>query len=153
MKKESMDAHGLAHAKWNCKYHIVLAPHDRRKVFFKEKRLETREILRRLCRWQGVERIEGDVCRAPIYMLVSIPSKMNSSGFMGYLKGKRVLPIFPKWGNTFAYRNREFRCKGYYAHTVGKNAKAIKEYIADRLKSDRDRIGMFDPRDPWMGSK
>ena len=37
--------------------------------------------------------------------------------------------IFQKFGNMkFAYRNREFWCKGYYVDTVGKNTKAIKEY-------------------------
>ena len=55
----------------------------------------------------------------------------------------------------FAYRNREFWCKGYYDDTVGKNTKAIKEYIADQLKRDQesDQLAMFDPRDPFMGSK
>ena len=89
-------------------------------------------------------------------MLVSIPPKMSVSGFMGYLKGKSALLIFQKWGNMkFAYRNREFWCKGYYVDTVGKNTKAIKEYIAGQLKSDResDQLSMFDPRDPFMGSK
>ena len=53
------------------------------------------------------------------------------------------------------YRNREFWCKGYYVDTVGKNTKAIKEYIAQQLKHDResDQLAMFDPRDPFMGSK
>ena len=43
----------------------------------------------------------------------------------------------------------------YYVDTVGKNTKAIKEYIADQLKRDQDsdQISMFDPRDPFMGSK
>ena len=89
-------------------------------------------------------------------MLVSIPPKMSVLGFMGYLKGKSALLIFQKWGNMkFAYRNREFWCKGYYVDTVGKNTKAIKEYIAGQLKSDResDQLSMFDPRDPFMGSK
>ena len=59
------------------------------------------------------------------------PTKMSVLGFMGYLKGKSTLLIFQKWGNMkFAYRNREFWCKGYYVDTVGKNTKAIKEYIA-----------------------
>ena len=48
-----------------------------------------------------------------------------------------------------------FWCKGYYVDTVGKNTKAIKEYIADQLKRDQesDQLAMFDPRDPFMGSK
>ena len=89
-------------------------------------------------------------------MLVRIPPKMSVSGFKGYLKGKSSLQIFQKWGNMkFAYRNREFWCKGYYVDTVGKNTKAIKEYIENQLKADResDQMSLFDPRDPFTGSK
>lgn len=89
-------------------------------------------------------------------MPVSIPPKMSVSGFMGHLKGKSSLRIFQKLGNMkFAYRNREFWCKGYYVDTVGKNTKAIKEYIENQLKVDKesDQISMFDPRDPFTGSK
>ena len=156
MKKETIDTNSLAHSKWNCKYHIVFAPKYRRKVFYEEKRLEIREILRQLCQWKGVEIIEGEVCPDHIHMLVSIPPKISVSGFMGYLKGKSALMIYQRWGNMkFAYRNREFWCKGYYVDTVGKNTKAIKEYIADQLKRDKesDQLCMFDPRDPFMGSK
>ena len=156
MKKEIIDTSSLAHTKWNCKYHIVFAPKYRRKVFFEEKRLEIREMLRQLCQWKGVEIIEGEVCPDHIHMLVSIPPKMSVSGFMGYLKGKSAMMIFQKWGNMkFAYRNREFWCKGYYVDTAGKNTKAIKEYIADQLKRDAesDQLSLFDPRDPFTGSK
>ena len=64
--------------------------------------------------------------------------------------------IFQKYGNMkFAYRNREFWCKGYYVDMVGKNTKAIKEYIANQIKVDRETGGLalFDPRDPFKGSK
>ena len=75
---------------------------------------------------------------------------------MGYLKGKSATIIYQKWGNMkFAYRNREFWCKGYYVDTVGKNAKAIQEYVANQLKTDKeaDQLSIFDPRDPFTGSK
>ena len=52
MKKENIDVNSLAHTKWNCKYHIVFAPKYRRKVFYEEKRLEIREILRQLSQWK-----------------------------------------------------------------------------------------------------
>lgn len=81
--------------------------------------MEIREILRKLCQWKGVEVIEGEICPDHIHMLVSIPPKMSVAGFMGYLKGKSSLMIYQKWGNMkFAYRNREFWCKGYYVDTV-----------------------------------
>ena len=71
-------------------------------------------------------------------------------------KGKSSLMIFQKWGNMkFAYRNREFWCKGYYVDTVGKNTAAIKSYISNQIKRDRetDQLSLFDPRDPFTGSK
>ena len=89
-------------------------------------------------------------------MLVSIPPKMSVSGFMGFLKGKSSLMIFQRFGNMkFAYRNREFWCRGYYVDTVGKNTKAIQQYIANQLERDKkdDQLSLFDPRDPFTGSK
>ena len=149
------DTHSLSHTKWNCKYHIVFAPKYRRKVFYGEKRLEIGAILRELCKWKGVEIIEGEICLDHIHLLVSIPPKMSISGFMGFLKGKSSLMIYEKWGNLkFKYRNREFWCRGYYVDTAGKNAVKIKEYIKNQLKEDE--LGeqlTFNNTDPFMGSK
>ena len=137
-------------------FRSVFAPKYRRKVFFEEKRAEIREILRKLCEWKGVEIIEGEICPDHVHILLSIPPKLSVSGFMGYLKGKSSMEIFQKFGNMkFAYRNREFWCKGYYVDTVGKNTAAIKKYIADQLKADKesDQLSLFDPRDPFTGGK
>ena len=135
MQEQNNPVNSLAHTKWNCKYHIVFAPKYRRKAFYEEKRTEVREIIRTLCQWKGVEIIEGEV---------------------GYLKGKSSLMIFQRFGNMkFAYRNREFWCRGYYVDTTGKNTAAIKAYIENQLKNDRetDQLSLFDPRDPFTGSR
>ena len=156
MAQPNNDNNTLAHTTWNCKYHIVFAPKYRRKVFFGEKRTEIREILRQLCQWKEVEIIEGEVCPDHIHILVSIPPKISVSSFMGYLKGKSSLMIFQKYGNMkFAYRNRQFWCRGYYVDTAGKNTKAIQAYIQNQLKIDQenDQLSLFDPRDPFTGSK
>ena len=156
MQEQNNVTNSLAHTKWNCKYYIVFAPKYRRKVFYSEKREAIREIIRTLCQWKGVEIIEGEVCPDHIHLLLSIPPKMSVSGFMGYLKGKSSLMIFQRFGDMkFAYRNRELWCKGYYVDTVGKNTKAIKEYIENQIKIDResDQISLYDPRDPFTGSK
>ena len=84
------------------------------------------------------------------------PAQNERFGIYGLSQRKKRTFDFSKVGNMkFAYRNREFWCKGYYVDTVGKNTKAIKEYIADQLKQDKesDQLAMFDPRDPFMGSK
>ena len=100
MREQNNITNSLAHTKWNCKYHIVFAPKYRRKVFYEEKRLEIREILRKLCSWKGVEVIEGEICPDHIHMLVSIPPKMSVAGFMGYLKGKSSLNDISEMGKN-----------------------------------------------------
>lgn len=155
-RKQDNIVNSLAHTKWNCKYHIVFAPKYRRKIFYEEKRLAIRDILRTICGWKGIEIIEGEVYPDHVHLLLSIPPKMSVSYFVGYLKGKSSLMMFQRFGNMkFAYRNREFWCKGYYVDTVGKNTTAIKEYIANQLERDKEmyQLVLFDPKDPFMGSK
>jgi putative transposase len=38
---------------------------------------------------------------------------------------------------NFGYRNHNFWRKGYHVDAVGKDTKAIKEYVANELKADR----------------
>jgi len=150
MKKQTITS--LAHTTWNCKYHIVFAPKYRRKVFFGQKRLEIGAVLRSLCEWKEVNIIEAEVCPDHVHMLVEIPPKLSVSGFMGYLKGKSSILIYQKYANMkFKYRNREFWCRGYYVDTVGKNKKAIQEYIANQLKEDKEmeQMTIFEINDPF----
>ena len=89
-------------------------------------------------------------------MLVRIPPSLSVAQFMGYLKGKSSLMIFDRHANLkYKYGSRNFWCRGYYVDTVGKDTKAIKEYIENQLKMDResDQISLYDPRDPFTGSK
>ena len=149
------DIHSLSHTKWNCKYHVVFAPKYRRKVFYGEKKVEIGKILRELCKWKGVNIIEAEVCPDHVHMLVEIPPKMAVSWFMGFLKGKSSLMIYEKWGNLkYKYRGREFWCRGYYVDTVGKNTKAIVEYIKNQLKEDElNQQLVLDYGDPFTGDK
>ena len=146
-------ANSLAHTKWVCKYHIVFTPKYRRKIIYKELRKDIQQIIKDLCKWKGVEIIEGHMMPDHVHILVSIPPKYSVSGIMGFLKGKSSIMIYSKWGNMkYKYRNREFWCRGYYVDTVGKNTKKIKEYIANQLKEDRlgDQLTM-DDIDPFKG--
>ena len=65
------DSNSLAHMKWNCKYHVVFAPKYRRKVIYKEKRVEIGKILRMLCEWKSVRIIEAEVYPDHIHMITS----------------------------------------------------------------------------------
>lgn len=151
-----MDNNSLAHTKWRCKYHIVFAPKYRRKEIYGEKKKEIGKILRTLCDWKGVEIIEANACRDHIHMLVSIPPKMSVSGFVGFLKGKSSLMIFEKFANLkYKYGNRHFWCRGFYVDTVGKNKKAIEEYIKNQQNEDMivDQISIKEYIDPFKGGR
>lgn len=127
----------LSHTRWNCKYHIVFAPKYRRQVIYGKMKGDIGNILRKLCEWKGVEILEAEACPDHIHMLVQIPPKISVSSFMGYLKGKSSLMIFDKHANMkYRYGNREFWCRGYYVEPVGKNKKAIAEYIRNQQQED-----------------
>ena len=85
MAKKTND---LSHTKWMCKYHIVFTPKYRRKVIYNQYKEDIRDIIKALCKYKGVEIIEGHLMPDHIHMLVSIPPKYSISQFMGYLKGK-----------------------------------------------------------------
>ncbi len=89
----------LAHTKWLCQYHIVFRPKYRRKIIYAQLRDSIKEILQSLCKYKGVEILEGHLMPDHIHMLVSIPPKISVSSFMGYLKGKSSLMIFDKHAN------------------------------------------------------
>ena len=132
------DINSLSHTKWNCQYHIVVAPKYRRKVVFQEKKVAIGKILRQLCEWKGVTIIEAEICPDHVHMLVEIPPKISVSSFMGYLKGKSSVMLYEQFGELkYKYRNREFWCRGYYVDTTGKNTARIAEYIRNQLKEDQ----------------
>ena len=149
-----MDKNSLAHTKWNCKYHIVFSPKYRRQMIYGKVKVEIGKILRTLCERKGVEIIRAEACADHIHMLVSIPPKYSVSEFMGYLKGKSSLMIFDKFANMkYRYGNRQFWCRGYYVDTVGKNTKAIDEYIKNQLEEDKqyEQLTMKEMIDPFTG--
>ena len=111
-------------------------------------------MLRKLCEYKGIEIIEAEACKDHIHKLVSIPPKYSVSQIMGYLKGKSSLMIFEKYAHLkYKYGNRHFWCRGYYVDTVGRNKKAIEQYIRNQLQQDYEdeqlRIKEF--VDPFTG--
>lgn len=149
-----MDTESLAHTRWNCKYHIVFAPKYRRQIIYGKIKKDIGKIIRTLCEYKKVEIIEANACADHIHMLVSIPPKLSVSAFMGYLKGKSSLMIFDRHANLkYKYGNRHFWCRGYYVDTVGRNKKAIEQYIRKQLQEDiaADQISIKEFVDPFTG--
>ena len=153
---DSKDIQSLSHSKWRCQYHIVFAPKYRRQEIYGQIRVDIGKILRKLCEQKNVEIIEAELCPDHIHMLVSIPPNISVSSFVGYLKGKSSLMIFDRHANLkYKYGNRHFWCRGYYVDTVGRNKRAIAEYIRNQLQEDiaDDQISLNEYIDPFTGKK
>ena len=144
----------LAHTKQLCKYHIVFIPKYRRKAIFNQYRRDLRDYIRLLCKYKGVEIIEGHMMPDHVHLLVSIPPKLSVSQFMGYLKGKSALMMFDRHANLkYKYGNRHFWAEGYYVSTVGLNESTIKKYIRNQEKHDiaMDKLTSVEYSDPFKG--
>ena len=83
-------AQSLSHSKWLCKYHIVFTPKYRRKIIYYQLRKDIQKIIKDLCKWKGIEIVEGHMMSDHVHLLLSIPPKYSISQIMGYLKGKSV---------------------------------------------------------------
>ena len=94
-------------------------------------------MVRKLCEEKKVEIIEAQACPDHIHMLVSIPPYLSVAQFVGFLKSKSALMIFDRHANLkYKYGRRNFWARGYFVDTVGRNEKAIKEYIKNQLEED-----------------
>ena len=149
-------AQSLSHSKWLCKYHIVFTPKYRRKVIYYKLRADIQKIIRDLCKWKGIEIIEGHMMSDHIHLLLSIPPKYSVSQIMGYLKGKSAMMIFERHANLkYKFGNRHFWAEGYYVSTVGLNTATIQKYIREQEKEDQimDKLKTKEYVDPFKGSK
>ena len=147
-----MDNNSLSHTTWNCKYHIVFAPKYRRKIIYNKLRRDIVQTIKDLCKWKGIEIIEGKAMPDHIHILVKIPPKMSISNFMGYLKGKSAMMIFARHGNLkYKFGNNNFWSTGYYVSTVGLNEATIAKYIREQDTYDKmmDKISTKELNDPF----
>lgn len=149
-------ANSLAHTKWVCKYHIVFTPKYRRKIIYKELRRDIQQIIKDLCKWKGIEIIEGNMMPDHVHLLVSVPPKYSISQIMGYLKGKSAMMIFERHANLkYKFGNRNFWATGYYVSTVGINTSTVQKYIREQDKHDQmeDSLSKREYQDPFKGSR
>ena len=149
-------AQSLSHSKWLCKYHIVFTPKYRRKIIYYKLRRDIQKIIKDLCKWKGIEIVEGHMMSDHIHLLLSIPPKYSVSQIMGYLKGKSAMMIFERHSNLkYKFGNRHFWAEGYYVITVGLNTATIQKYIRKQEKEDQimDKLKTKEYVNPFKGSK
>lgn len=83
-----MDKKSLSSAAGKYQYHIVFIPKYRKKQLYGTVRADVRDIIQTLCKYKGIQIIEGVVCLNHVHLCVSIPPKRNISTFMGIYREK-----------------------------------------------------------------
>jgi len=141
------DVSSLSHAVWECKYHIVWIPKNRKKTLYGQLRKYLGEVFRRLARQKESEVVEGHRMLDHVHMLISVPPKYAVSQGVGFMKGKSAIHI----ARTFMGRERNFTghhfwARGYFVSTIGKDEKVITEYIKKQEEEDRrlDQLRIFE---------
>ena len=134
------DWQSQAHVKWECKYHVVILPKYRKKTLYGRVRREIGRMLRKLCRQKGIELVEGKAMPDHVHMLLSVPPRYSLAMTVGYLKGKSAVRIhrglLKTKGTLFG---RSFWARGYCVSTVGLDEAAIRKYIREQEKHQRDQ--------------
>ena len=127
----------LAHAVWECKYHLVWCPKYRFRILSGEVGRSVRDIIKQLCEWKKVEILAGNIQVDHIHLVVSMPPKYSVSELVGFVKGKSAIKIFDRHLELKRrYWGRHFWAKGYCVSTVGLDEEAIRRYIREQEKWD-----------------
>lgn len=127
----------LSRVKWECKYHVVITPKYRRKVFFGRMRRQVGLILRELCRQRDVELLEGHAMSDHIHMVLSIPPKFSVANTVGFLKGKSAVRIHRELLRQRRMTGLHFWAAGYCVSTVGLNEETIRRSVREQDQRDQ----------------
>ncbi len=128
----------LNHTRWECKYHIIFIPKYRRKAIYGQIRQELGEVFRKLAQQKESTIEEGHIMPDHVHMMISIPPKYAVSQVVGFIKGKSAIHIARTYaGRKRNYVGQHFWARGYFASTVGRDEKVIREYIRHQEAEDR----------------
>jgi putative transposase len=71
-------------------------------------------------------------------MLIEIPPKYAVSGVVGYIKGKSAIATVRTYpGKRQNFTGQNFRARGYYVSTAGRDEQAVRKYIQEQEAEDK----------------
>ena len=128
----------LAHAVWQCKYHIAFCQKYRFKILKGAVQESVTEFIVQLCGWKKLEILEMNVQEDHVHLLISIPPKYSVSEVVGFLKGKCAIKMFDRHLDLKKrYWGRHFWAKGYCVSTVGLDEEKIRKYVKWQREKDK----------------
>ena len=129
--------------RWDCKYHGVIIPKYRRRVFSGRLRRQVGVIRRELCRQRGVGLVEGHARPDHVHLCLSIPPKYSAADTIGFLKGQSAVRIHRELLRERRMTGLHFWAAGYCVSPVGLDEARVRQYIREQEELER-RQGEFD---------
>ena len=110
----------LAHARWECKDHVVFIPKYRRKASYGEIRASLGGIFHELARQKECRIVEGHWLADHVHLCIEIPPKPAVASIIGFLKGKSAVTSARQFGGQLKnFTGEHFWARGYAVSTVG----------------------------------
>jgi len=134
----------LSHSKWDCKYHIVFVPKNRKRVLYGKVRKYLGPVFHELAGQRGSKIIKGSMVQDHVHMLIKIPPKYSVAEVIGYIKGKSAIAVARQFGDKKKNFNGErLWARGYAVSTVGFEEAQIHSYI--KHQEQLDGLGSHEP--------
>jgi len=130
----------LSHTIYECKYHVVICPKYRFRIFKDDIAEYAKQQAIILCHQKElVEVLELNVQLDHIHLVMSIPPKYAVSSVMGFLKGKLSLRLFQRYEKLGKrYWGWHLWARGYCVSTIGLNEQKIREYVKWQEKKEKE---------------
>lgn len=133
--------YNLSHCTYICQYHLVWTPKYRGSVmapsFIKQ---EFKRIFKLVCKWKGFKIHSWHIGDEHIHLFLTIPPKYSVSYAMSVIKGKSSAWIKKK---TQKIPKGAFWARGYFVSTIGINEFAIRKYIENQKKYQKEQPSLF----------
>lgn len=128
--------YNLTHCTYLCQYHLVWTPKYRGHVmadrYIKQ---ELKRIIKMICKWKHFVVKAWYIGDDHIHIYLLIPPKYSVSYAVGLIKSKSSAWLKKR---TKKLPQGSFWCRGYFATTIGINEYAIKTYIKNQERYQKD---------------
>jgi putative transposase len=137
------DWQSLSPVRWECKYHVVIIPKYRKRVFYGKLRRQMGGILRALCRQRGGELGEGHCRPDHVHLCLRLPPKYSVAHTLGFLNGKSAVRSHRELLQERRMTGVHFWAVGSWVSTVGLAEAQIRQYIREQEEIEQ-RQGELD---------
>jgi putative transposase len=89
---------------------------------------------------------EGHLLPDHVHMLISIPPKYAVSQVIGFIKGRSAIHLARVYGERKRnFAGQHFWARGFFVSTVGRDERAIREYINKQEEEDKrlDQLNLW----------